>query len=501
MGKDDLKILEQSIGEGKTAEVTPFLKTWLSRWKRLYIGGEWRDGASGETFRTLNPATEEELSEVCLGKKADVDLAVELGRAVFQKGDWRGLSVKDRAQALRRIADLILEHRAPLAILESLDTGKPIRESFEEDIPRSAEHFRFYSQCDFPEPPSHLLPETHTSYREPLGVVGLVTSWTFPLCQQTWRLAPALLMGNSCVLKPSEHAPLTASYLAELIGPTLPPGVFNLVQGLGGAAAGEFLTSHSDLDAVSFCGSTATGRQVMMSAGGGPTRVSMELSGKGASIVFADADLEKAVETSVKAAFRNQGEMNTAHSRIYVAQEIYGAFVEALVQQTKKIVVGDPLAYATTLGALIGEEHYKKVSQYIRKVEFPANVETGGVKPEKVGKGYYLDPTVITGLQASHVISKEEILGPIVSVYSFQDETQAISAANATTYGFSASIWTADRVRALRVSKELRCGIVWINAWGDLDLSLPFGGQKRSGLGREGGDHSLNFFSDLKNVI
>jgi aminomuconate-semialdehyde/2-hydroxymuconate-6-semialdehyde dehydrogenase len=500
--KEQLKSLEQSIGQGKITSVPPFLTTWLSRWKRLYIGGEWRDGASGETFRTTNPATEEELSEICLAKKADIELAVERGRKVFQQGEWSQLPIAERSRVLKQIADVILEHRAPLAVLETLDTGKPIRESYEGDIPRAAHNFHFFSEMTVEEKRAEYQNgnDRHLVLREPLGVVALVTPWNLPLYLESWKLAPALLMGNSVVLKPSELTPLTASYLTELIEPLLPKGVFSLVQGFGEAAAGEYLTSHPDIDAISFTGETSTGRAIMRSASVGPTRVSFELGGKGAAIIFADADLSKAVEESVRGAFRNQGEICLANSRIYVAKERYDEFVKALVQRTEQIVVGDPLDYSTTMGALIGEEHYKKVGQYLKKADFPARIEIGGKRPAHLAKGFYLEPTIITGIDANHAITKEEVFGPIVSVYPFTDESEVVGLVNATPYGLSASVWTSDPARAERVARQLRCGLVWTNCWFVRDLNVPFGGQKRSGLGREGGEYSLNFFSDLKSI-
>jgi len=504
MVKADFAAWERKITSGEPFEVPEELRSWLLRWKRLYINGNCCDGISGETFRTFNPATGEELSEICLAKKEDVDRAVVAGKQAFEQGTWARQSSSERAKFLRRLGDMILEHKAPLAILESLDTGKPIKESFEGDIPRAALNCHFFAEYGAnQEIPRVFTNETHThtTFREPVGVVALITPWNLPLYLETWKLAPALVMGNSVVLKPSELTPLTAAYLAELIHElNLPPGVFNLVQGLGEQSTGEHLVSHAGVDAISFTGETGTGRAIMKAASVGPTRVSFELGGKSAAIVFADAPWELLLNESLRAAFRNQGEICLAVPRLYIEESKYELFLEAFVERAKAIRVGDPLDYRTEMGALISEEHWKKVKSYVGKVDVPGKVLCGGDRPAEFAKGNYFSPTVISGIDGTHVITREEVFGPVVAIYPFKDESEAVREANATPYGLSACVWTKDKSRAERVSRDLRTGLVWVNSWLVRDLRVPFGGQKRSGVGREGGDFSLDFYGEWKSV-
>jgi len=495
--------LEEKIVSGNPVEVPGELQSWLRRWKRLFINGEWCDGESREVFRTENPATETELSEICLAKKSDVERTVLAARAAFEAGGWSQKPLKERARILSAVGDKILAHRAPLAILESLDTGKPIRETFDGDIPRAAQNFKFFAELAVSEDQPFYPNETewHFALREPLGTVALITPWNLPLYLESWKIAPALLMGNSVILKPSELTPLTATYFTELLGEMdLPPGVFNLLQGFGENSTGQQLVSHTGVDAISFTGETATGRAIMRDASAGPTRVSFELGGKGSSIIFADADLDRAVDECVRAAFRNQGQICLASPRIFVAREREAEFREKFVAKTRTIEVGDPLSYRTGMGALIGAEHYLKVTSYLKKLEGTAHVIEGGSRPAHLPKGHFLAPTILAGLAGDHPISREEIFGPVVSIYPFDDEKSVIHAVNDTPYGLSASVWTADLARARRVTQQLRIGLVWVNCWFVRELRVPFGGQKRSGVGREGGKHSLEFFSEWKSV-
>ncbi len=501
MNRAELEALGREIPSGKPVRVPESLAAWLDKVKPLWIGG--KAAASGSTFDDVNPATEETLSQVALAGEQEVQAAVLAARTSFEGGKWSRLPLEKRAEVLGRLADLIDLHCPALSVLETLDTGKPIRESFEGDIPRAARNFRFF--CDFAlaEKPqvyeSH--GDRHVATREPMGVIGLVTPWNLPLYLESWKLAPALLMGNSVVLKPSELTPLTASYLAELIHEAgVPDGVFNLVHGFGEDSAGAYLTKHPGVDAISFTGETGTGRAIMKAASIGPTRVSFELGGKGASVVFEDADLDRAVTETLRGGFRNQGEICLATPRVFVHESRYEEFVRKFTEGAKKIAVGDPLSYSTQMGALISREHWEKVTGYLSKVKAPAKFLTGGGRPAGFEKGHYLEPTVIAGLDLTHPISREEVFGPVVSVYSFKDDASVIRAVNDTPYGLSASLWTSDLKRAERVAREFQHGLVWVNCWFVRDLRVPFGGQKRSGLGREGGSHSLDFYSEWKSV-
>jgi aminomuconate-semialdehyde/2-hydroxymuconate-6-semialdehyde dehydrogenase len=479
------------------------LRAWLRCEKRLFIGGEWREGFRGRVFSTENPATEEELSKICIADKEDVNLAVQSARDAFDSGAWSGISQKERAGFLRKIGDVILEHRFPLALLESLDTGKPLRESYEGDIPRAAANFHFFAE--FGVNPEEKIFEsngdTHRAFREPLGVVALITPWNLPLYLETWKIAPALLMGNSIVLKPSELTPLTSIYFTELLEKlNLPKGVFQLIQGFGEKEAGEFLVSHPGIDAISFTGETSTGQAIMRSAANGPTRVSFELGGKGASVVFADSDLDNAISETLRAGFRNQGQICLASPRIFLERKIAAEFTERYVERVKKIQVGDPLDMKTDMGALISREHREKVESFLKRVEDRKCFLTGGGRPAGLKRGFYLEPTVLKGVSLEHPVSREEIFGPVVALYSFETEKEVIQWVNDTPYGLSASIYSRNLELAETVARRLRSGLVWINCWFARDLRVPFGGQKRSGVGREGGTHSLDFFSEWKSV-
>ncbi len=497
------KSLEDEIVSGKDISVPEFLKTWLSKPKLNFIGNQLCESNSKKVFCNTNPATEEDLNWVVLSDKVDVEKAITVAREAFNKGDWAKLTQSQRAQVVKKLGDLILQHRAPLAILESLDTGKPIFETFEGDIPRAASNFHFFA--DFAKEEETLQFQNgldeHQAFREPLGVVALITPWNLPLYLETWKIAPALMMGNSIVLKPSELTPLTACYFAELtLQAGLPPGVFNVIHGFGDKAAGEFLVSDPRIDAISFTGETSTGRAIMRSAAVGPTRVSFELGGKGATVIFEDADIEMAATETLRAGFRNQGQICLATPRVFVHESVYSKFKELFVEKAKQIKVGNPLNYSTRMGSLIGREHWEKVMSYVCRVEEPMKVLLGGDRPKEIKKGAFLGPTILENVPLDHKISREEIFGPVVSIYSFSDESAVVREINSTQYGLSASIWTRNTERAQRVARSIHAGLVWINCWFARDLRVPFGGQKRSGVGREGGKHSLDFFSEWKSV-
>ncbi len=480
------------------------LARWIEAPKGAWIGGEPFFPKSENKFATINPATGEELTTFAEADKGAVDLAISTARRAFDDGSWSGQTFEHRAGVLKKLAELILAHRGPLAILETLDTGKPIRESYEGDILRSATNFEFFASQN--EAAVERVFESqgnrHVARREPLGVVALVTPWNLPLYLATWKIAPALLMGNSIVLKPSELTPLTASYFAELTSEAgLPPGVFNVVHGFGENSAGEFLVSHAGINAVSFTGETSTGKAIMRSASPNLTRVSFELGGKGALVVFADADWERAADEAVRAGFRNQGEICLACPRVYVEAPIYESFKKRYLAGVEALRMGDPLDPQTSLGSLISVEHRSKVQSYAELAARDGKVLTGNLTlhAAKDGTGFF-SPLVVEDLPASSRVNREEIFGPVVSLNRFEKEEDVIAQVNDTPYGLSSSIWTKNHSRAERVATKLRIGLVWINCWFVRDLRVPFGGQKKSGIGREGGSHSLDFFSEWKSV-
>ncbi len=469
-----------------------------------FIGGEYTASLNGERFDTINPATGEAHASVAMGTASDIDRAVKAAREAFQSGPWPRMSIRERCAVLRRIGDLILERKELLARAETLDTGKPIIESLEGDIPRSAQNFHFFSEYAAAQEDvcySSANNERHLSVREPSGVCGLITPWNLPLYLSTWKIAPCLAMGNTCVLKPAEWTPYTAFLLADIVKEAgLPPGVLNIVHGFGADAAGEALTRHPDVSSISFTGETSTGKAIMVAAAQTLKKVSFELGGKGANIIFADADLEEAVSTSVRAAFRNQGQICLAGSRLFVERSVYDKVVEQLVERVKAIKVGDPLDKHTQMGALISKEHMEKVQNYIELAKKEGKVLTGGERLKDLGEGYFLSPSLVTGIDSSSRFCQEEIFGPVLPVIPFSTEDEVIEMANSTPYGLSSSFWSRDVERCHRVSQKLKVGMVWVNCWFLRDLRVAFGGQKSSGIGREGGRWSLDFFSEQKTI-
>lgn len=469
-----------------------------------FIDGEYSPSSAGDTFETTNPANGQVIATVSLGTSQDVDRAVRAARAAFKTGPWPKMTVRERAAILRKIGDLILERREQLAIAETMDTGKPISESFEGDIPRAALNFHFfaeYASAAGEECYTVSQLERHLAVREPLGVAALITPWNLPLYLATWKLAPCLVMGNTCVLKPAEWTPYTATLLAQIAKQAgLPPGVLNIVHGFGAGGAGEALTKHPEVDCISFTGETSTGKAIMSAAAATLKRVSFELGGKGANIIFEDADIDEAVATAVRAAFRNQGEICLAGSRLFVHEQVFDQVVDALVRRVQKIAVGDPLDAKTEMGAIISKEQLEKVEDYIKIGRREGKLLTGGERLAEFASGNFLSPAVFTGISNSSRFCQEEIFGPALPVIPFRFEEEAIALANDTPYGLSASLWSSDVNRCHRVSHQLKTGIVWVNCWFARDLRTPFGGQKSSGIGREGGRKSLDFFSEEKTI-
>jgi len=468
-----------------------------------FINGEYVQSISGKVKENINPATEEVISLISQGGQEEVDAAVAAAKRAL-KGPWKKMTLNDRIAVIRRIGDIILERKDELARLESLDTGKPIWLSSSIDIPRSAYNFQFFA--DYLRSLGTEAYETddqaiNYSVRRPVGVVGIISPWNLPLLLMTWKLAPALAAGNTVVIKPASLTPTTATLIGEICKEAgVPDGVVNVVNGSGGLV-GTAITEHKDVDAITFTGETLTGQTIMSAASKTLKKLSYELGGKNPNIIFADSDLDEVVETTLKSSFINQGEVCLCGSRIYVERSAYDAFLEKFVAKTKEMVVGDPFDPKTKVGALISKEHYDRVLSYIELAkEEGGEIICGGRRAEGLEKGYYLEPTIITGLDRNCRVVKEEIFGPVVTVIPFDTEEEVLDQVNDTDYGLSASIWTNDLRRAHRVAKEVEAGIIWVNTWFLRDLRTPFGGMKQSGIGREGGVHSFEFYSELSNI-
>ncbi|MBF8377419.1 aldehyde dehydrogenase [Alicyclobacillus mali] len=468
-----------------------------------FIDGAFVPSEDGRTFDNLNPATGERIGTVAEGGRAEIDKAVRAARRAFRT--WGRTTAQERAAILHRIANLIEENLEELALLETADTGKPLSLAKSLDIPRSAYNFRFFA--DFVK---GLSTETfemegvalNYALRRPVGVAGLISPWNLPLFLLTWKVAPCLAAGNTCVIKPAELTPMTATRLAEICKQAgVPDGVVNVVHGFGPDAAGQFLTEHEDVDLISLTGETTTGKAVMRSAANTLKRLSFELGGKNPNIVFADCDFEDAIATTVRSSFVNQGEVCLCGSRIYVERPLYDRFVEALVDRARKLRVGDPLDPQTDVGSLISEEHLERVDGFVRRaMEQGGRVVVGGRRPEHLKRGAFYEPTVIVDVDETCEITRQEVFGPVVTVQPFDTEEEVIRLANDTHYGLSATLWTSNLKRAHRVAGELEAGVIWVNTWFLRDLRTPFGGMKQSGIGREGGVHSFEFFTELKNV-
>ena len=468
-----------------------------------FINGEYVPSLSGKVKDNINPATEEVISQISQGGQEEVNEAVAAAKKAL-KGPWKKFTLDERIAVIRKIGDIILERKDELARLESLDTGKPIWLSTAVDISRSAFNFHFFA--DYLRSVGTEAYETddvaiNYSVRRPVGVVGIISPWNLPLLLMTWKLAPALAAGNTVVIKPASLTPTTATIIGEICKEAgVPDGVVNIVNG-SGSVVGTGLTEHKDVDAITFTGETSTGQTIMAAGAKTLKKLSYELGGKNPNIIFADADLDEVIDTTLKSSFINQGEVCLCGSRIYVERSAYDEFIEKFVARTKELVVGDPFDPKTKVGALVGKDHYERVLSYIELAkEEGGEILTGGKRPEGLDKGYFLEPTIIVGLDRHCRVVNEEIFGPVVTVIPFDTEEEVLDQVNDTDYGLSASIWTNDIRRGHRMAKEVEAGIIWVNTWFLRDLRTPFGGMKSSGIGREGGIHSFEFYSELSNV-
>ncbi len=472
------------------------------------------DGAfvgSKHEFPDVNPADGSMIAQVSEADRVLVDAAVHAARKTL-KGAWRGLAIRERASRLRKIADGIEARFDCFVAAEVADTGKPIALASRLDIPRAAANFRVFADLISTAGLDSFQTETadgksalNYAVRKPLGVVGIITPWNLPLLLLTWKVAPALACGNAVVVKPSEETPATATLLAEVMQAAgIPDGVYNVVHGFGPNSAGEFLTQHPDVNAVTFTGESQTGAAIMKTVAESVKPVSFELGGKNAAIVFADCDFEETVNGVSDAVFLNTGQVCLCAERVYVERSLFDRFVDALKGKAEKLRMGSPLEETTEMGPLISKQHREKVLSYYQLArEEGATVVTGGEVPQfenSLDNGFYVQPTIYTGLPESARCVKEEIFGPVCHVAPFDTEEEAIALANDTKYGLAASVWSSNLKRSHRVAQQMNVGITWVNCWFLRDLRTPFGGVGLSGIGREGGMHSLNFYSELNNI-
>lgn len=483
--------------------------TSCSKLLQNYVNGQFVRGP--REFADINPADGSVIAQVSEADESLVNRAVESARKALN-GGWGKLTVPARATILHNIADGIEKRFEDFVRAEVADTGKPISLASRIDIPRGAANFRIFADLvkaagveAFRTETSDNVSALNYSVRKPLGVVGVITPWNLPLLLLTWKVAPALACGNCVIVKPSEETPATATLLAEVMQSAgVPPGVFNVVHGFGPGSAGEFLTGHPDVNAVTFTGESKTGSAIMRAVAPTVKPISFELGGKNAAIVFADCDFDETISGLADAVFLNTGQVCLCAERVYVERPIFERFVSALKQKAESLVLGWPTDNKTTTGPLISEEHRAKVLSYYELAKKEgATIVTGGGTP-KFGddrdNGFYIQPTILTGLPESARCVKEEIFGPVCHVAPFDTEEEAVAKANDTKYGLAASVWTTNLKRGHRAAEKLHVGITWVNCWFLRDLRTPFGGAGLSGIGREGGMHSLNFYSELNNV-
>ncbi len=476
-----------------------------------FIDGAYTAGSSGRMYENINPVDGSVISHICEGGRDDVDQAVSAARRALA-GPWRDMTVQQRSDILYRVADGITARFDEFLEAECLDTGKPHSLARSIDIPRGAANFKVFADLVKNVPAESFVMDTpdqqgavNYSIRTPKGVIGVISPWNLPLLLMTWKVGPALACGNTVVVKPSEVTPTTTALLGEVMNEAgVPPGVYNVVHGFGANSAGAFLTEHPDVDAITFTGETSTGTAIMKAASEGVRDVSFELGGKNPAIVFADCDLDKAIEGTMRSAFANCGQVCLGTERVYVERPIFDEFVKRLKEGAEGLVIGPPDMEGAALGPLVSQEHQDKVLKYYDlAASLGAQIVTGGGAPsmnDALQSGFWVEPTIWTGLPDDSPIMKEEIFGPCCHITPFDSEDEVIALANDTDYGLCSSVWTENLSKANRVAAQIDCGITWVNSWFLRDLRTPFGGAKQSGIGREGGVHSLEFYTELRNI-
>jgi 5-carboxymethyl-2-hydroxymuconic-semialdehyde dehydrogenase len=467
-----------------------------------FIDGEFVDSLDGETFEVCDPVSNQPYLEASAGKRTDIDRAVAAARRAFDEGSWPGMLPRERARILYRIAEIVETRNERLAELETFDTGLPVTQALGQ-AKRAAENFRFFADLIVAQADdTYKVPGKQVNYvnRKPKGVAGLITPWNTPFMLESWKLAPALASGCTVVLKPAEFTPLSAGLWPEIFREAgVPDGVFNIVNGLG-EDAGDALVKHTDVQLISFTGESDTGKLIFANAAPTLKGLSMELGGKSPAVVFADADLDAAIDSTVFGVFSLNGERCTAGSRILVERAVYDEFVRRYVERANNVKVGDPHDPATEVGALVHPEHYEKVIGYIEIGKTEAKLAAGGGRPEGLETGNYVRPTVFVDVPPTARIFQEEIFGPVVAITPFDTDEEALRLANDVKYGLAAYVWTSDLERAHNFGQRVDAGMVWLNSHNVRDLRTPFGGVKASGLGHEGGYRSLDFYSDQQAV-
>jgi aminomuconate-semialdehyde/2-hydroxymuconate-6-semialdehyde dehydrogenase len=477
-----------------------------------FINGEFVGSKSGRKFDNINPANNEKIGIVHEGGEYEVNMAVEAARKALE-GEWGYMKVEDRMARLHKVADLINERFDEFLENECLDTGKPKWLAGHIDIPRGAANFKIFADAYKNVPTESFMTETpdgfgavNYSQRKPKGVIAVISPWNLPLLLMTWKVGPALACGNTVIVKPSEETPRTATLLAEVMNEAgIPPGVYNVVHGFGPESAGSYLTGHPDIDGITFTGETKTGAAILKNSADYIRHVSFELGGKNPAIVFADADMDAAIEGTMRSVFGNCGQVCLGTERVYVERPVFDEFVTRLKQGAEMLRYGKWDDPDTGIGPLVSQEHKNKVMSYYKKAkEAGANIIIGGGEPkdlpEDIANGFWVEPTIWTGLKEDDVVVKEEIFGPVCHIQPFDTEEEVIKMANDTPYGLAAAIWTQDSAKTHRVARKIDAGLIWVNEWFLRDLRTPFGGMKASGIGREGGVHSLEFYTELKNI-
>ena len=490
-----------------TVQMHNHVQEFVSTPRKMFIDGKWVEAASGKTFPTYNPATGEVLAQIAEGDREDIDRAVKAARRAFESGPWHEMTASQRGRIIWKLGDLIEEHLEEFAQLESLDNGKPLSVARVADVPLAADLFHYMAGWAT-KIEGNTIPISAASrrvkyfaytLREPVGVVGQIIPWNFPLLMAAWKLGPALATGCTVVLKPAEQTPLSALLLAELMAEAgFPDGVVNVVPGYG-ETAGAALAAHPDVDKIAFTGSTEVGRLILQAAAGNLKKVSLELGGKSPNLVFADADMKATIPGAASAIFFNHGQCCCAGSRLYVEQSIFDHVVHGVAEQAKKIKLGPGFDPETSMGPLVSEEQMNRVCSYLESgLHEGAEAIVGGHK--RPGSGYFVEPTVLVKTKPDMKVIREEIFGPVVCAMPFRDVDKLIAEANQSEYGLAAAVWTRDISKAHRIAEKLRAGTVWINCYNVFDAALPFGGYKQSGWGREMGHEALELYTEVKAV-